>query len=128
MSKEIGLVYEVLDLQVVDVNGRRCGRVDDIEIEMEDGSLPTRATALLIGAGLYPGRLPGRGLRRLGRALVGPELMGKNVIRVPWDEIDAIHSRVQLKRPAEELGLGRGDDILAPVMAKLLLVSERKPK
>lgn len=119
---ELDLVYHVLDLQVIDVNGRRCGRVDDIELDLEQGV----ATALLIGSGVYPERLPGRRLRRLARRIIGPEVIGRNVVRVPWGDVDSISSRVTLKRPAEELGLGRGDTALAPVMARILLVPERR--
>lgn len=121
---ELDLVYHVLDLQVLDVNGRRCGRVDDIEIDLETGT----ATALLIGYGASPERLPGALLRRLARRATGPEILGKNLIRVPWGDIDAIDSTVALKRPADELGLGVGDTELGPVVSRLLLVPERKPR
>jgi hypothetical protein len=45
------LVYRVLDDQLVDVDGRRCGRVDDLEF---DGSLgdPPRLHAILSDRGL----------------------------------------------------------------------------
>ena len=116
-SGRLDLVYHVLDLQLVDVDGRRCGKVDDIELAGE----PLRAVALLVGSGVYPRRLPGRKLARLARRLLGPETLGDNVVRVPWEEIDAIEATIKLKRPAVELGLGRGDDDLAPVVGRLLL-------
>jgi sporulation protein YlmC with PRC-barrel domain len=120
----LDLVYHVLDMQVLDVNGRRCGRVDDVEVELES----QRATALLIGSGVYPDRLPGDRLRQLGRKFTGPEVLGKNTVRVPWEDIDSIDTTVTLKRPADDLQLGRGDTELAGVMSRLLLVPERKPK
>jgi sporulation protein YlmC with PRC-barrel domain len=120
----LDLVYHVLDMQVLDVNGRRCGRVDDVEIELESG----QATALLIGSGVYPDRLPGHRLRALSRKVTGPEVLGKNTIRVPWEDIDSIETTVTLKRPADELRLGRGDTELSGVVSRLLLVPERKPK
>lgn len=115
-SGRLDLVYHVLDLQLVDSEDRRCGKVDDIELAGE----PLRAVALLVGSGAYPRRMPGRGLARLARRLLGPETLGGNVIRVPWEEIDAIEAMIKLKRPAAELGLGRGDDDLAPVVGRLL--------
>lgn len=121
-SDHIDLVYHVLDLQLLDVNGTRCGKVDDIEFE----SGPMRAVAILSGSGLYPRRLPGRRLPALARHLVGEEVIGKNVIRVPWDEIDSIGATVVLKGEAEHYGLGRGDRAVAPVISRLLLVPERK--
>jgi sporulation protein YlmC with PRC-barrel domain len=102
---EILVVHRLLDEQILDCDGKRCGRVDDIELR---GS-PPRITALLVGEGLYPRRLPGW-LRRPARRLFGPERWGANVLRVPWEEVDTIDSTVRLRGKAEELGLGEGDD------------------
>jgi sporulation protein YlmC with PRC-barrel domain len=121
-SERLDLVYRVLDLQLVDVDGRRCGKVDDVEL----GGEPLRAVALLVGSGVYPRRMPGRALARLARRVVGDEALGANVVRVPWEEIDAIEATIRLKRPAAELGLGRGDDDLAAVVGKLLLAPKEE--
>jgi sporulation protein YlmC with PRC-barrel domain len=99
------VVHRLLDEQILDAEGRRCGRVDDIELRGN----PPRVTALLVGDGLYPRRLP-RGLRRLARRLVGPLTWGSNALRIPWEEVDRIDAAVRLRRKAEELGLGEGDD------------------
>jgi sporulation protein YlmC with PRC-barrel domain len=104
-AEPIFIVHRLLDEQLLDADGRRCGRVDDIELR---GS-PPRVTALLVGAGLYPRRLPRR-LARLARRMVGPETWGANAVRVPWEEVDSIGAAVRLRKKAEELGLGRGDD------------------
>lgn len=116
-GERLDLVYRVLDLQLVDVDGRRCGKVDDVELA-ED---PLRAVALLVGKGVYPRRLPGRRLARLARRVVGVERLGGNVVRVPWEEIAAIEATIELRGKAPDLGLGRGDEDLAPVMGRLLL-------
>lgn len=102
---EIFVVHRLLDEQILDADGKRCGRVDDIELEGN----PPRVTALLVGEGLYPRRLPKR-LRGLARKLVGPERWGANSMRVPWEEVDTIEATLRLRRKAEELGLGEGDD------------------
>jgi len=102
---EILVVHRLLDEQILDSDGKRCGRVDDIELR---GS-PPRVTALLVGEGLYPRRLPKR-LRGLARKLAGRELWGSNALRVPWGEVDRIDAALHLRRKAEELGLGEGDD------------------
>jgi sporulation protein YlmC with PRC-barrel domain len=99
------VVHRLLDEQIVDSEGRRCGRVDDIEITGN----PPRITALLVGEGLYPRRMPGR-LRRIARRIAGPEVWGSNALRVPWEEVDELGSAVRLRKQAEELGLGEGDD------------------
>ncbi|MGH2940301.1 MAG: PRC-barrel domain-containing protein [Solirubrobacterales bacterium] len=104
-GETIFIVHRLLDEQLLDAEGRRCGRVDDIELRGN----PPRITALLVGVGLYPRRLP-RGLRRLARRWVGPETWGSNAVRVPWEEVDQIGATVRLRRKAEEMGLGEGDD------------------
>jgi sporulation protein YlmC with PRC-barrel domain len=101
----IFIAHRLLDEQILDSEGRRCGRVDDIELQ---GS-PPRITALLVGEALYPRRLPGR-LRPLARRLAGPERWGANAMRIPWEAVDEIDAAVHLRGKAEELGLGEGDD------------------
>ena len=56
---EMDLVYRVLDDQLVDATGRRCGRVDDLEIDARFGE-PAYVTRILSGPGAWPGRLPRR--------------------------------------------------------------------
>lgn len=102
---EILIAHRLLDEQIVDSEGRRCGRVDDLELR----GAPPRITALLVGKGLYPRRLPKR-LRRIARHLTGPEVWGSNAVRIPWEEVGDLSSAVHLRKKAEELGLGEGDD------------------
>lgn len=101
----IFIAHRLLDEQILDSEGQRCGRVDDIELR---GS-PPRVTALLVGESLYPRRLPAR-LRGLARRLAGPERWGASALRIPWEEVDEIDSAVHLRGRAEELGLGGGDN------------------
>jgi hypothetical protein len=105
------LVYRVVDDQLVDVEGRRCGRVDDL------GS-PTRLYSILSGSGVWWRRLP-RPLRGLGQKVFGHGVVGEDVIRVPWEQVDAIDTVLHLKGKARDLGLGQGDDRLEPFIAKL---------
>ncbi len=105
MDNPIFVAHRLLDEQILDSDGARCGRVDDIELQ---GS-PPRISALLVGEGLYPRRVPRR-LQGLARRLAGPERWGASTMRVPWQEVDAIDAAVHLRKKAEELGLGGGDD------------------
>jgi sporulation protein YlmC with PRC-barrel domain len=102
---EIFIVHRLLDEQICDAEGRRVGRVDDVELEGD----PPRITALLVGEGLYPRRLPRR-LAKLARRLSGPEKWGGNALRIPWEEVDTLGSTVKLRKKAEDVGLGMGDD------------------
>jgi sporulation protein YlmC with PRC-barrel domain len=102
---EIFIAHRLLDEQILDSEGRRCGRVDDIELSGN----PPRITALLVGEGLYPRRLPRR-LNGLARRAFGVERWGANAMRVPWEEVEEVDAAVRLRGKAEELGLGAGDN------------------
>jgi sporulation protein YlmC with PRC-barrel domain len=105
---EMDLVYRVLDDQLVDVDGRRCGRVDDLDFDGDIGQ-PLRLRAVLSGSGTWHRRLP-RPLRGLGARLFGHGMLGHDIIEVPWEQIDDIGTVVKLKAKARDLGLGQGDD------------------
>ena len=97
---EIDLGLGVLDHQLVDSGGRNCGNADDLELTgLLDGE--PEVTEILVGGNAWRSR--GR-LGRIAAALTG------NAVHVPWAEVDAVSSVVKLKRTAQELRLGRGDD------------------
>ncbi|MFI4991905.1 MAG: hypothetical protein ACHQHO_13465 [Solirubrobacterales bacterium] len=116
-AQRMDLVYRVLDEQLVDVDGRRCGRVDDLEFA-GDLDTPPRLHAILSGSGTWHRRLPRR-LRSLGARIFGVGVVGDDVIRVPWKEVDEIESVVKLRAKARELGLAKGDDRDALFVEKL---------
>jgi sporulation protein YlmC with PRC-barrel domain len=107
-AERIDLVYRVLDDQLVDVDGRRCGRVDDLEFDGDLGA-PPQLQAILSGSGTWHRRMPRR-LRRIGARVFGAGVVGDDVIRVPWEQVDEIASVVKLRAKASELGLAQGDD------------------
>ena len=111
-SGELDLAYGVLDHQLVDSEGRRCGKVDEIELEGKAGA-ELRVTALLVGPGAWRGRLPGPFARLAGR------LFARKLIRVPWDVVESVEAAVHLRRTASELGLSRGDDRWRKRIAKV---------
>jgi sporulation protein YlmC with PRC-barrel domain len=82
MSDAIDLGLGLVDHQLVDSDGRRCGKVDDLELT---------------------------GIRE-GRPEVAEILVGRRrAVHVPWGEVTKVDSGVHLRRTAEELRLGRGD-------------------
>jgi sporulation protein YlmC with PRC-barrel domain len=115
--QHMDLVYRVLDDQLVDVDGRRCGRVDDLEFEGDLGT-PPRLRAILSGSGTWHRRMPRR-LRGIGARVFGTGIVGDDVIRVPWEQVDELASVVKLRAKASELGLAQGDDRDAIFVAKL---------
>jgi len=110
--KALDLALGVLDHQLVDPDGRRCGKVDDLELEVTIGE-PARVTAVLVGPRYWHARVRGP----LGRLLA--RLGGGGGVKVAWDGVERVTSAVELARPASELGLGRGDDRFRPLIGRL---------
>ena len=107
---EIDLGLGVLDHQLVDSDLHRCGKVDDLELEADDGGL--RVSAIVVGGSGWTSR------GRIG-AFVAWLARGGRAVVVPWEEVASVDSAVRLRRTAAELGLGRGDDRLRPWIARL---------
>jgi len=97
-SDPIKLVAELLDLPIMDKDGRYCGIVDDVELSGGAGK-EMRLAALLVGPGAYEGRLPGWAFA-LARMVAGDR-----ITRVPVNQIEKIHTVVTLKCRAEQVGL-----------------------
>ncbi len=108
---QIDIALKVLDHQILDRDGRRCGNVDDLEIEGGPGET-ARVTAILVGPGVWPQRAGW-----IGR--IASFVGGGRRVRVPWGEVREVESHVILRKSAEELGLGRGDDRLRPWIEKI---------
>jgi len=106
LSEQIDIALQVLDRQLLDEDGRRCGNVDDLAVEGDE------VVAILVGPGWWPQRagLVGRLAGWIG---------GSRRVRVPWREVRTVDAAVKLKRSASELGLGRGDDRLRPYVDKI---------
>jgi sporulation protein YlmC with PRC-barrel domain len=103
---ELDLGLRVLDQQVVDWAGIRCGRVDDVEFDGEPGKQAT-LRALVVGAPARAKRAP-RLLRFLPRFTRG---FGDDLeVEIPWSDVEDVTQVVKLKREASELGLARGDE------------------
>jgi sporulation protein YlmC with PRC-barrel domain len=111
MSEELDLALAILDHQLLDCEGRRCGNVDDLAIEGGPGER-AEVVAILSGPGVWRSRSGWLG--RLA-AWVG----GGDRVRVPWDEVSEVESHVRLKRKATDYGLGRGDDRLRRWIARI---------
>jgi sporulation protein YlmC with PRC-barrel domain len=109
---ERDLALTVLDHQLVDADGERCGRVDDIELDLRDGvCVPV---ALVVGRDAMARRV---GAGRFG-ALVR-RLLPVADHRVSWDQLDGVTHVVKLRRPAGTYGLARSDARLAPYIRRI---------
>jgi hypothetical protein len=101
MSEPIDLALGVLDHQLLDADERRCGKVDDLELDLAEGGAP-RVTELLAGPTAWRSR------GRVGR--IAARLARGQARHVPWGEVVKVDSGVRLRGRASEYGLGRGDD------------------
>lgn len=110
-DKQIDIGLHVLDHQLLDKEGRRCGKVDDLAIEGGVGEVP-EVVAILCGPGYWPQRAG-----CIGR--IASWIGGGRRVRIPWSQVAKIDSAIELKQRATELGLGRGDDRLRPYMDKV---------
>lgn len=105
--------YELLDKGLIDRDGERCGRVDDLEVE-NTFDRPPRVVAILAGGGaksvhLWPW------VHRLSlwlhRVLGLPEPVEPVVI--PWEEVANTEIDVMLRVSGEEVGLERLNQVVA---------------
>jgi hypothetical protein len=113
-EQELDLVLRVLDQQLVDADGQRCGRVDDVELEIGPGD-EARARALLVGPGAQQARTPPL-LRLLGWPFGFGDRM---LVEVPWPQIRGITHVVKLDQSADALGLAEGDRRLGQWLGRL---------
>jgi hypothetical protein len=104
--EQLDLAYRLLDLDLVDSEGRRCGKVDDLELAGGPGE-PLNVAAIIAG----PGALPARFVRPL-RHLASRVFRGGST-RISWSTVEDFDSTVKLTRTAAQLGLGQGDRDLA---------------
>lgn len=107
---QLDLAYRLLDLDLVDSEGVRCGKVDDLEIEGEPGEA-AYVSAVLHGGATLGDRLPRR-IRKLGARV----FRGK-VRRVEWSQVSNFDATVELDGRAEDLDLGRGDRAAASLIS-----------
>ncbi|MFF4892436.1 hypothetical protein ACIBOV_30340 [Micromonospora chersina] len=99
----IQLAKQVLDRQIVDVDGRLVGRVDDIAFAVDEEGYPY-VDCLLTGQGALGQRIGGR----VGRLLVAVADRFTDdppvpPLRVPLDRVDRVDSAVRLRCPAADL-------------------------
>jgi sporulation protein YlmC with PRC-barrel domain len=100
-------LYELMDQGIVDPNGERCGRVDDLEIEEGFDRAP-RVTAILSGGGAKS-RHMWRQVNRLSVWL--HHVLGwKGEVapaRIPWEEVEKLDQDVHIRVSAGAAGLDR---------------------
>ena len=108
-GQELDLAYRLLDLDLVDSEGRRCGKVDDLELDGGPGET-TYVGAIVSGPDAMPARFPRRLRRWAARVFHGGES------KIGWDQVEKFDAVVELRSTAAQLGLGEGDRKLAALV------------
>lgn len=110
-ERTIDLGLLLVDHQLLDSEDRRCGNVDELELEGKPGE-KLEVTAIVSG--------PGTWRRRAGVVgRIASWFAGSSAVRIPWDEVETVAAHVKLRKRAQTLGLGRGDDRLRPYIEKI---------
>jgi sporulation protein YlmC with PRC-barrel domain len=107
------LALALLDRQLIDSDGRRCGKADDLVLEGEAGG-ELRVVALRVG----PGAMGAEGHGALSR-LSARLFRADETVEVPLAAIAEVKSELTLDRPAAEFGLARGDRRAAAIIRRI---------
>jgi hypothetical protein len=99
VGQQVNLGLRLLDDQLLDADGHRCGRVDDVQLKGSPGSRRTEVSALLVGSGAWTERFRSP----FEQAIAGLTPGYMHVI--PWAEVALVGTTVRLSKPAKELGL-----------------------
>jgi hypothetical protein len=102
MPEQLYLAAHVLDRQLVDRGGRHCGKVDDLELTVDDATGELFVTAVLCGPGALLGRLGRRRSSTWLRRLV-TLLESEDRGRVPIRDVTDFGNHVSLSVDASEL-------------------------
>jgi hypothetical protein len=111
LTETINLGLLLVDHQLLDSEERRCGNVDNLALEGGPEE-KLEVVAILSGPGVWRARA---GL--IGR--LASWIGGGRIVRIPWEEVDAVRAHVKLRKRAQEYRLGRGDDRLRPFVEKI---------
>jgi hypothetical protein len=113
-GNELDLAYRLLDLDLVDSEGRRCGKVDDLDLEGGPGEEAT-VVALVSGPAAWRAGKHGP-IGWLAARLFGGS---DETALVHLDTIDELGPVIKLNLPAAELGLGRGEEHAAAFIRRI---------
>jgi hypothetical protein len=112
--QQIDLGFMVMDRQLIDSEARRCGKVDDLELDGEPGQ-EAKVVAIVSGPDAWRAGKHGP-VGWLAARLFG----GSDATElVHLDTIDELGPVIKLKLPAAELGLGQGDDRAAEFVRRI---------
>jgi sporulation protein YlmC with PRC-barrel domain len=104
VRREILLMRDLVDNQLLDSDGERVTKVAGVEVELREGGRPV-VRALLVG----PEPLARRIGPRVGR-LVERITRGKREVWIPWERVREVGPDVRLDVPAAATGATHAED------------------
>ncbi len=111
---------DIVDGQLVSLDGRRMARVADVRGEWrEDGSL--WLTHIVVGPEALVGRVSDR-----FRAVLSRLFRGRFDHRIPLADVEELGPTIRLRRRASEYGLGGADDWIVKHVFRFLPGSGRR--
>jgi sporulation protein YlmC with PRC-barrel domain len=101
---ELALIRDVLDKQMVDRSGRRCGKVDGLVLRLGEDGQP-RVTRIEVGGGTLARRLWPRLARRAAALARWCGVREGHPYHIPWSRVTdvAMEVKLDLDAPHTEL-------------------------
>jgi sporulation protein YlmC with PRC-barrel domain len=95
--------FQLLDRQIIDVDGRMAGKVDDLDLEFSGGpQSPPRVVAIMSGPGALAPRVAGRLGSWIG-ALYGRVADEPEPLEISFGVVKRINNHVELALPRDDL-------------------------
>jgi sporulation protein YlmC with PRC-barrel domain len=104
VRREILLMRDVVDNQLLDSSDERITKVAGVEAELRGDARPV-VTALLVGPGPLARRIGPR-IGRLAERIIG----GGREVRIPWQHVRKVGPDVRLNVPAGATSATRAED------------------
>ena len=113
-EEQIDLGFMLMDRQLVDSEGRRCGKVDDLDLDGGPGE-EAKVVALVSGPQAWRSGKHGPIGWLVARLFGGSD----DTALVHLDTIDELGPVITLKLRAESLGLGHGEERAAEFVRRI---------
>ena len=104
MKKELLLMRDLVDNQLVDCEGERITKVAGVEVELREDARPV-VRALLVGPEPMARRIGPR-LGRLVQRITG----GRREVRIPWERVEEAGPDIKLNVSASATGATHAED------------------
>jgi sporulation protein YlmC with PRC-barrel domain len=112
--------FQLLDRQIIDVDGRMAGKIDDLDLEFSgEPQAPPRVVAIMLGPGALAPRITGRLGSRIG-AIVGRIANEPDPFEISFGIVKRIDNHVELILPRDDLGImGFEDWVRTRIISKI---------